>query len=73
MRTPKAVKTVVVIDHDKKTRIIAFEADEEVLEVIRQEEMGTVRRDHEKGCLVLTVSERFLFNKVLGWLREQAA
>ena len=73
MKTPKAVKTVVIVESDADAKQIVLEADQDVIDAIRDLEMGVVRLDRQRGQHVLRVSERFSFYEVLGWLKEQAA
>jgi hypothetical protein len=73
MKTPQAKKAVVIVKANPKKGVIAFQADEEVVELIRQAGMGSVRLDADSGNQILRVSERFSFNEVHDWLKEQAA
>jgi len=70
---PKAIKTLVVLAVDAQARTIDLEADPDVIDIIRQNGMGSIRADPERGVQVLTVSERFSFQEVRDWLLEQAA
>ncbi len=73
MKTPRAVRSVVIIEADADNHLIVLEADEDVFNAIRNLEMGVVRFDKQRGKHVLTVSQRFSFSEVRDWLLEQAA